>query len=108
MNVRGICRTSKLCINLPLLMTIQQDKLASDVLASRGKVWSSTVIRVVHLQWAVRQFLSERIDLVEKQDGRSFDEPSRVTDGIKQIESFLHATDGLVFKEGLVIIRDSN
>jgi hypothetical protein len=107
MHVRGVCRMSKLRMNMPLPLAIQQDKSASDILARGGEVWSSIMIKI-RLQWAFRQLLPEHVSLVERCNDWSFDGPSGVTNRVKQVKGFLHATDCLVFDERLVILREGD
>jgi hypothetical protein len=66
------------------------------------------VIREIVLHWAYWQLLLETIDLVEEENDGCLDEPPRIADGIEECEGFLHAVDGLVLEEQLVVFRDGN
>lgn len=62
------------------------------------------VIGEVVLHWADRQLLLESIDLVQEQDDRSLDEPSRIADRIEESKSLLHSVDCLIFEQELVVL----
>ena len=63
------------------------------------------IIREIVLHGGDGEFLLESVDLVQEQDDRSLDEPSRVADGIKKSKSLLHPVDCFIFEEELIILR---
>lgn len=72
------------------------------------KLVRTFVIREIVLHWADGQLFLEPIDLVQEQNDRSLDKPSGVTDGIEKGQGLLHAVDGFVFKQQLVIFGNGD
>ena len=115
-------------INLLRLVLVQGDKSVQDVIAGRSVIGSTfsnirsmmlpaVVANLVQLAFIIREiilhgghgeFLLEPVDLVQKQDDRGLDKPSRVADGVEEGESFLHSVHSLIFEEQLVVLRYSN
>lgn len=54
------------------------------------------------------QLLLETIDLVQKQDDASLDEPPRIADTVEQCEGLLHSVDGLIFEKELVVLGNGD
>lgn len=100
--------TGEMGIYLLGFVLVQADESVQDIVASQRIIVSSLVIWEVVLHWADWQLLLKSIDLVQEQDNRGLDEPSRVADGIKQCEGLLHAVDSLVFEQKLIILRNGN
>jgi len=100
--------TREMCINLLRLMLVQGDESVQDVVTSQCVIIASLIIWEVVFHWADWQLLLESINLIQEQDDRSLDEPSRVADGVEKSESFLHTVDSLVLEEKLVIFRNGD
>lgn len=95
-------------INLLGLVLIQTDESVQDVVAGQGIVITTFVVREVVLHWADWELLLETINLVQEQNYRGLDEPSRVANGVEEGKGFLHTVDGLIFEQKLVILGNGN
>lgn len=103
--IRGTC---EMCVDLLRLVLVQADESVQDVVASRGVVITSLVVGEVVFHGADRQLFFEPIDLVQEQDYRRLDEPSRVADGVEKGQGLLHSVDGLIFEQQLVVLGNSD
>jgi hypothetical protein len=61
------------------------------------------VVREIVLHRAHGKLLSEPINLVQEQDDARLNKPSRVANGIKQCQGFLHTVDSFVLEQQLII-----
>lgn len=104
----GIGGTGEMGINLLRLVLVQADESVQDVVAGQGIVVSTFIVGEVVLHWADRKLLLETIDLVQEQNYRGLDEPSRVANRVEKGEGFLHTVDGLIFKQKLIVLGNSN
>lgn len=95
-------------INLFCLVLVQADESVQDVVASRRVIISALVVREVVLHRRYGELLLESIYLVQEQNYRSLREPPGVADRIEQGERLLHAVDGLVFEEKLIVFGDGD
>jgi hypothetical protein len=95
----GISSASKMGVDLLCLMLVQGDESVEDVIASQSIVLTSLIVGEVVLHRADGQLLLESINLVE---------PSRIADGVKQGECFLHTVDCLIFKQELIVLGDGD
>ena len=59
-------------------------------------------------RYASRPRCARAHNLVEEEDDRRPDEPSRVADGVKERQGLLHTVDVLVFVEELVVLGDGD
>jgi hypothetical protein len=66
------------------------------------------VVGKVVLHGAKGQLLLEAIDLVQEQDDRGLDEPSRIANRVEQCESLLHTVHSLIFEQKLIVFRYGN
>ena len=107
-DLSGVGCASEMGINLLGLVLVQADKAVEDVVACRRVVVTSLVIWEVVLHWRNWKLLLEAIDLVQEQDYRGFDEPSRVANRIEQCECLLHTVDSLVLKKQLIVLRNGD
>ena len=89
-------------------MLIQADKSVQDIVAGQCIIITTLVVRKVILHWAHWELLLETIDLVQEQNYRRLDEPSRVANRIEQGEGFLHTVHCLVFEQKLVVLRNGD
>lgn len=55
---------------------------------------------------AFSEFCLEEIFLVKKENDTCFDEPSGITDGVEEGESFFETVDGFIFDEDLIVFAD--
>jgi hypothetical protein len=95
-------------VDLLLLGLVQRHEAVEDVVAGSGIVGTALVVGEVVLHGADGQLLLEAIDLVEEENDRGLDEPTRVADGVEQSECFLHTVDGLVLEQQLVILGNGD
>ena len=95
-------------VDLLRLVLVEADKSVQNVVTSQTIIVTSLIIREVVLHWADWQLLLESIDLVQKQNYRGLDEPSRVADRVEESEGLLHTVDGLVFEKKLIVLRDGD
>lgn len=107
-DLSGISRTGEMGVDLLCLVLVETDKSVEDVVASQGVVFTTLVVREVVLHRASGELLLEAIDLVQEQDDRGTDEPAGIADGVEQGEGLLHAVDGLVLEQELIVLGDSN
>lgn len=104
----GIGGAGEVGINLLRLVLVQGNESVQDIVAGRGIIRSTFIIREIVLHRGDREFLLKPVDLVQKQDDRGLDKPSGVADRVKECESFLHSVDGFVFEEQLIVLGDGN
>jgi len=104
----GVGSASEMGVDLFGLMLVQADESVEDVVASQGVIITTFVVREVVLHWADWQLLLESINLVQEQDYRGLDEPSRIADRVKKSKGLLHTIDGLVLKQKLVVLGNGN
>lgn len=97
-----------MCVDLLGLVLVQADEAVKDVVAGSAVVVTTLVVGEVVLHGADGKLLLESIDLVEEQNDRSLDEPSRVADRIEERKRLLHAVDSLVLKQQLVVLGNGN
>ena len=95
-------------VDLLLLGLVQRHETVEDVIARRGVVGTTLVVREVVLHGADGQLLLEAIDLVEEKNDGGLDEPSRVADRVEQCQGFLHTVDRFIFEKQLVVFGDGN
>lgn len=95
-------------VDLLLFGLVERHETIENVVACCGIVGTALVVREVVLHGADGQLLLETIDLVEEENYRSLDEPSRVANRVEQRQSFLHTVDGLIFKQQLVVFGDGD
>lgn len=95
-------------VNLLGLMLVQAHEAVENVVAGSSVVVTTLVVGEVVLHGADGQLLLESINLVEEQNDRSLDEPSRVADGVEERQGFLHTVDGLIFKQKLVVLGNGD
>jgi len=107
-NLRCISRAREVSVDLFRLMLIQADKSVQDIVAGQCIIITTLVVRKVILHWAHWELLLETIDLVQEQNYRRLDEPSRVANRIEQGEGFLHTVHCLVFEQKLVVLRNGD
>jgi hypothetical protein len=127
-DLRRVGCTSEMGVYLFGFVLIQGHEPVENVVACRGIVRSTLctirslvfpsvgsilvelafIVREVILHRAHRELLFEPVDLVQEQDDRCLDKPSRVTDGVEQCEGLLHSIDGLVLEEQLIVLGDGN
>lgn len=94
----SIGSTGEVGVDLLGLMLIQADESIQDVVACQSVIITAFVVGEVVLHWADWEFLLETINLIQEQNDRSLDEPSRVADGIEEGQGFLHTVDGLILE----------
>lgn len=104
----GIGSTGEVGVDLFLLRLVERDEAVEDVVASGGVVSTALVVGEVVLHRADRELLLEAVDLVEEENDRRLDEPSRVADGVEQGERFLHTVHRLILKQDLVVFGDGD
>lgn len=95
-------------VDLLLFGLVEGDEAVEDVVAGSSVVGATLVVREVVLHRADRELLLEAVDLVEEENDRGLDEPSRVADGVEQRERFLHTVHGLIFEQELVVFGDGD
>lgn len=100
--------TCKVCVDLLVLRLVQRHEPVEDIVAGSRVVCTTLVIREVVLHRADRQLLLEAVDLVQEQDDRRLDEPSRVADRVEQCQRLLHPVHRLIFEQHLVVFRDGH
>ena len=86
-------------VDLLLLCLVQRHEPVKDVVAGSSIVGTTLVIREIVLHRANRKLLLESVDLVEEENDRSLNEPSRVANRVEQGKRFLHTVDGLIFEQ---------
>ena len=107
-DLHGICRTSEMRVDLLGLVLVERHKAVEDVVTGSGVVSATLIIGEVVLHRADRKLLLEAIDLVEEQDYACLDKPPRVADAVEKSERLLHAVDGLILEEELVVFGNSD
>jgi len=107
-NLGGVSSAGKMSVYLLGLVLVQADEAVQDVVTSQRIIVTSFVVWEVVLHRADGELLLEPINLVQEQDNRSLDEPSRVADRVEECEGFLHTVDGLIFEEKLVVFGNSD
>lgn len=107
-NLGSVGSAGEVRVDLLLFGLVQGNETVEDIVASRGVVGTTLVIREVVLHRANRELLLETIDLVEEENDRGLDEPPGVADRVEQSQGFLHTVDGLVFEEQLIVLGDGN
>jgi hypothetical protein len=90
-------------IDLFSLVLVQANEPVQDIVASRSVIISTLVIWEIVLHWADRELLLKSVNLVQEENYRCLDEPSRVANGVKQRKSFLHSVNSLVFEKQLIV-----
>jgi hypothetical protein len=104
----GIGGAGEMGVDLLGLMLVQADESIQNVVAGQGIIITSFVVGEVIFHWADWELLLKTIDLVQEQNYRGLDEPSRVTNGVEEGQGFLHTVDGLIFEQKLVILGNGN
>lgn len=104
----GIRSACKMCVDLLLLGLVERNEAVKDVIASSGIVGTTLVVGEVVLHGADGKFLLEAVDLVQEEDDRGLNEPTRVANRVEQGQGFLHTVDSLVFEEELVVLGDGD
>jgi hypothetical protein len=89
-------------------MLVQADESVQNVVACKTIIITTFVVREIVFHWADRELLLETINLVQEQNDRCLDEPSRVADGIEEGQGLLHTVDSLIFEQKLVVLGNSN
>lgn len=107
-DLRGISSTGEMGIDLLGLVLIQTDESVEDIITSQSIIVTTLVIREVVLHGADGELGLETINLVQEQDNRGLDEPSRIADGIEQGQGFLHTVDRLIFEKELIVLGNGN
>lgn len=107
-DLRRIRGTGEVSVDLLLLRLVQRDESVEDVVTSGGIVGTTLVVGEVVLHGADGQLLLEAIDLVQEENDRCLDEPSRVADGVEQGKRLLHTVDSLIFEKELVVFGDGD
>lgn len=97
-----------MCVNLLLLGLVERDEAVEDIVASSGVVGTALVVGEVVLHGADGKLLLEAVDLIQEENDRCLDEPTRVANRVKQGQSFLHTIDGLIFEKKLVVLGDGD
>lgn len=105
-DLRCVGCASEMGINLFCLVLVQADESVQDVVAGRRVVVAALVIGEVVLHRRNGELLLESINLVQEQDYRGLGEPPGVADRVEQGERLLHAVDGLIFEEQLIVLGD--
>lgn len=90
-------------VDLLSLVLVERHEAVENVIACRGVVSTTLVVGEVVLHGADGKLLLEPIDLVQEQNDRGLDEPSRVANAVEEGKSFLHTVDSLIFEEQLVV-----
>lgn len=97
-----------MCVDLLRLVLVQADESVKNIVAGRRVVVTALVIGEVVLHGADRQLLFEPIDLVQEQNYRRLNKPSRVTNRVEKGKGLLHSVDGLIFEQQLVVLGDGD
>ena len=79
-----------------------------DVVACCAVILTALVVWEVVLHRAHGQLLFESVDLVEEEDDAGLRKPPAVTYRVEERERLLHAVDGLVFEQQLVVLGDGD
>ena len=66
------------------------------------------IVWEVVLHRANGKLLLEPVDLVEEKNDGGLDEPPRIANRVEKCQGFLHTVDGLIFKEQLIVFRNSD
>lgn len=104
----GVGGTGEVGVDLLRLVLVQADEAVQDVVAGQRIVVATLVVGEVVFHGANGELLLEAIDLVEEQDDGGLDEPPGVADGVEEGEGLLHAVDGLVLEQQLVVLGDGH
>lgn len=104
----GVCRTCEMCVDLLRLVLVEGDEAVQNVVAGLSVILTPLIVGEVILHRRRWELLLEAINLVQEQDDGCLDEPPGIADGIEQGECLLHAVDGLIFEEKLVVLGNGD
>lgn len=95
-------------VDLFRLVLVQANESIENVVASSSIVVTAFIVGEVVLHRADGQLLLETINLVEEQNDGCLDEPPGVADGVEKGQCLLHAVNGLVFEQKLIVLRNGD